>query len=136
MGAFARTILMGRSGSSRLNSIASLFKQFNDITTLAQVSTLIKTHVFVRDISRETMEGQPTIEEVNGRPFIAKSFTVESAAVMVDDKTVACLTIETLKTTDSITIIRFLDDETEVNGDALVAHGRMARVSGTTVSMT
>jgi hypothetical protein len=94
VGALAGTILMRGVGSSRLDGVASLLKQGNNIMALPKVAALVEAHILVGDIGREAMLSQPTIEEVDRGAFVAEGFTVEGTTMMVNDKAIARFAIE------------------------------------------
>jgi hypothetical protein len=123
MRAFARSVLMRGIGGGGFEGITGSFKECHDIRTTAKLTTEVETHIFTRDVDRETVKGKPMIQEVERRGLGAKGLTVEGTTIVVGDKAVAGLTIEALQAADTSTIGGTLNEEAKVDRDTLVTHG-------------
>ena len=60
-----RTILMGMSGSSVFDVVARILEEVEYLLTFTKITTRIKAHVLVLDISRRIILGEPHVEEFN-----------------------------------------------------------------------
>jgi hypothetical protein len=129
MGTLARTILMRRVGSSRFHMVASLLKQFHNLTTTTKVTATIHPNVLLNRGIFTTIKKEPAIEEVNRRLLGRKTLSPKTPTVMINNQNVARFTIEAGETTDAIAIGgRVLDHETVVTRDALTTHRGMTGV--------
>ena len=134
MGTFTRAILMGGARSSGLNKVPYILEQLHNFITMTQVTSLIP-NVLVGDVSRETVKDKLMIQKVERWSLVAEAFTIQGTTVMISDKAVASLTIETNQTFHVRSISRLLSHEAKIHRDALVAHGCMSRVSGRMISI-
>ena len=122
MRSFTGTIGAGRIGGGGLNRIASVFKEIDNGVTAGKFTTLIEANVLMKNILRASMFSKPLIEIIE-RGFLGrKALTIKCAGVMISDKTITGFTVETERAEKAITILRTLNHETGVDGEALVAH--------------
>jgi hypothetical protein len=57
--------------------------------TTTEIATKVKANVFVREVDRKTMTGEPTIQKVDGWGLGAESLAIKGTAEVVDDQAVA-----------------------------------------------
>ena len=134
VGTFTRTVLMRRVRCGRLNTVASVLEEINDFATVAKFATKVEANVLVSNSVGETVTLKPASKEVDRRSLRAEGFTMKGTAVVIGDKAIAKLAVEALIARDASFIIRSLNDEAEVDGDALIALGGMAsRVMATSM---
>ena len=60
-----RTILMGMSGSGVLNVVTCILEEVEYLLTFTEITTRIKTNVFVLDLRRRIVLGEPHVEKLN-----------------------------------------------------------------------
>jgi hypothetical protein len=97
---------------------------------VTQLTAKVESDILVRDINGKTMASQPMVEKVNGRSLGPEGFAIEGTAVMVNDEAVAGFVIESLKTSNPVSVGRPLDEKTKVDGDSLTAPEGMTRICG------
>jgi hypothetical protein len=61
------------------------------------------------------MKSEPMIQEVDGGRLVAECLTIQGAAKVVGDETVASLTIKTHQTMNTITVGGLLDHKTKIH---------------------
>jgi hypothetical protein len=69
MWSFTRTILVRGIGSSGLDSIASIPEEIDYGSASTEFTTLVKSHIFIGDVPRETMLCKPAIKEIQRWSF-------------------------------------------------------------------
>ena len=120
MGLLNRAILVRVTRGSEFNRITGSFKEIEDVMTFAQITTRIKANILVFDFAGGVILGEPCVEELKGRSFADEAITMEHTSIVVGDETVAGLTIFSGKTRDTGRIGTALNNETEVNREALI----------------
>jgi hypothetical protein len=66
------------------------------------------------------MTSKPAVDEVNRRLLGSETFTIESLGLVINNQTVAGLTVQTSKALEARRIAQFLHKEAKVNRNALV----------------
>ena len=125
VGTFTWTIMMRRIGCSRFDSIARLFKQINDFGTKTKFTTEIKSHIFVRNILGKAMLYKPTVKEIDGQSFGAKTFTIQHAAEMIGNEAITCFTINAFEAMETTRVRGALDNKAKINGNTLITDSHM-----------
>ena len=126
-----------RAGRScRFNIITSLFKEFNNLGTMAKFTAKVKANIFIRDTMWETMLGEPAINIILGWFLGRETFAVESATIVVNDKAVTSLTIEASQAVQAFFILGLLNKKTIINREALSALSSLAGIGSRFVSTT
>jgi hypothetical protein len=124
---------MRRIRGGGFDLVASLLEKSYDVGRAAQFTTKVEADVFVRD--RSAVSENPTIKKINWRGFGAKAFTIQSARIVINNKTITCLTIEASEATDTVGVGAALHHKTKINRNALVANGSTTRGGGAMVSL-
>jgi hypothetical protein len=93
---------------------------------MAEFASLVHDDVLVGDIG--CVASKPAIEPFNRGFLGTASGTLKLATMVVGDGDVAGLTVEASELFETLSVLGGLDDETEINTEALKASGCFARI--------
>jgi hypothetical protein len=130
--AFAGAGLMGQISSSGFNGVASFLEKRANITATTKFTTKIHPNIFISDVLATAMLCEPAIDEIERWWFIAKGLTIKGTTLVIREKNIAAFTIEPKQTLHTLRIVGFLDDESNIDGNALITDGGTARIGFTT----
>jgi len=85
MQSFNGSILVRRVRCGKFNRISGRFEECNNVGAVSELTTLIHADIFVRNVKRKTISGQPMVQKINGRCFGSKRLTKKSTTVMTSD---------------------------------------------------
>jgi hypothetical protein len=103
-----------------------LGKHGKDFRAMAEFASLVHDDLLVGDIG--CIASEPAIEPFNQGFLGTTSGTLELATMVVGNGDVAGLTVEASELFEALGILGGLDDETEVNTEALEASGCFVRI--------
>jgi hypothetical protein len=128
MRSFTGAILTGGVSACDFHDVTGIFKKVDDGFALTQLSALVETNIFTRDVLTETILGQPLIEILDGRPLVGETSCIQSTCGMVSDQAILHLTIKPYRPQETIRVLRLLNNEPGVDGDPLIALSGMTGI--------
>jgi hypothetical protein len=115
MGSFDRTILMRGISSGSLDGVSSMLEKVHNSATMGQITAAIHTNIFVRYVTREPLDSEKTVQEINRGGFGHESFATKGAAKVVRNEDIARLTMEANIALEASGIDGFLNNKTKIN---------------------
>jgi hypothetical protein len=123
---FRGAVLVGGIGTSEVDSVVVLGEDGEDFGAVAKFASLVHDNVLVGDVG--SIASEPAIEPFDGRFLGATSGALDLATVVVGDSDVASFAVESGVLFETLGILRSLNDEAEIDAEALKAGSGFARV--------
>jgi hypothetical protein len=131
MGTFTGSGLVRRIRSSRFHGVPGFFKERANFSASTKFATKVHPDILIGRVFAAAMLSEPTINEINGRGFAAKGLTIERATLVIGDEHVTAFPIVPKETLQAFAILGGLNDEPDINRDALIAFSGPTRVGFT-----